>query len=166
LEVWEKKTKKKAENAADRERKRLKRLGLSAGKQADVRRTQADCPPENALKGSRRDRGEADASPPRRRATRLPEDWQPTVADVAHARDRGFGDDQIRDIADAFRTYWTAGKGRNTTHADWPASWRNWVNRETPKGAVNGTRPGGKPDPYQTLVAAAAQAARDRTPSR
>lgn len=166
LEVWEKKTKKKAENAADRERKHRKRHGTSGGNGGDVRRTDAKIPAENALKGREGDTGSSlrsePAAPKRRPATRLPDDWQPTVADITHARDRGFGDDQIRDIADAFRTYWTAGKGRNHTHADWPASWRNWINRETPKGThVNGARPGAKPSPHATLFAAAAEIARE-----
>jgi len=59
LEVWQTKRKKKADNAADRERKRLKRLAEEAAKQAPCPPENAQIPPdvhlENALKGKGRE---------------------------------------------------------------------------------------------------------------
>lgn len=63
---------------------------------------------------------------------RLKADWQPSEADLLYARQRGFGRGQTADIAADFRTYWTLGKGRNTTHLDWSAAWQTWIRRETP----------------------------------
>jgi len=66
LDVWRTKRRTQDKNSAERQRKRLKRAGLSGGQMADVRRTNdvcpadtwptssdasAGCPPENALKG-------------------------------------------------------------------------------------------------------------------
>lgn len=47
IEVWGKKARKRAENAADRERKKRKRGWTSAGQQASVRRTNGAVPPDN-----------------------------------------------------------------------------------------------------------------------
>lgn len=69
----------------------------------------------------------------KRKGTHLPEDWQPSEADIAYARSRGLPDEQIRDVAEDFRTYWTAGKGRNTTHLNWSLAWQSWVRKERPR---------------------------------
>lgn len=104
------------------------------------------------------------ASAKRRPGSVLPDDWTITVDGAAYARGRGFSDEQILDIADHFKTYYTSGKGRRTTHLDWPACWRNWVAKETPRtgGHLNGAGHHRKPSPHENLFAAAAQAASDR----
>ena len=65
--------------------------------------------------------------------TRLKEDWSPSVADLAYAKDRGFGPRQTADIAEDFRTHFTLGNGRNKTHLKWEAAWQQWVRREKPR---------------------------------
>lgn len=74
-------------------------------------------------------------SVPRARAvpTRLPMDWKPSEDDLSYARQRGFGPSQTDDIAADFLTYWTLGKGRNTTHLNWSAAWQQWVRKEKPR---------------------------------
>lgn len=61
---------------------------------------------------------------------RLKADWQPSEADLLYAKQRGFGRGQIADMAADFRTHFTEGRGRNTTHLNWPAAWQQWVRRE------------------------------------
>lgn len=52
LDVWTTKHRKRVENAADRQRKRLKRSGLSAGHNAIVPRTNGYCPPDTSTDNS------------------------------------------------------------------------------------------------------------------
>jgi uncharacterized protein YdaU (DUF1376 family) len=56
------------------------------------------------------------------RASRLPIDWTPSVADRAFARDLGLDPDKV---AANFRDYWHGVPGAKGTKADWPATWRN-----------------------------------------
>jgi hypothetical protein len=75
--------------------------------------------------------------------TKLPQDWQPDDFDRQYAKDRGFTDGEIDDVADDFTTYWTLGMGRNKTHLAWSGSgrsaWATWVRRTNPKTKpVNG----------------------------
>ncbi len=65
----------------------------------------------------------------RRRATRLPADWQPSPEDISFCQ-KARPDLNVRDVADSFRDYWTARSGKEATKLDWPATWRNWVRRE------------------------------------
>lgn len=109
-------------------------------------------------------KGSATQSRPRREATRMPDGWMLSVEGLDFAKSRGFPDQQILDIADHFKTHYTAGPGRNKTHADWAAAWRNWLTRETPRNPgvhVNGARPNSKPGPLETLVAGFARTARE-----
>lgn len=69
--------------------------------------------------------------------TKLPQDWKPTDFDVKYAKERGFTDAEIDDIAEDFATYWLLGMGRNKTHLCWSGSgrscWATWVRRTNPK---------------------------------
>lgn len=69
--------------------------------------------------------------------TKLPTDWSPTEFDVSYAKERGFTDDEIDDIAEDFATYWTLGMGRNKTHMCWSGAgrscWGTWIRRTTLK---------------------------------
>jgi len=94
-------------------------------------------PPSTAVAAVQPDPpGAAPRARRRGRGTLLPDDWRPGPAEFDHARRRGFSDPEIRDIADGFATYWTAGNGRNTTHLDWPAAWRSWCAKERPRGVA------------------------------
>lgn len=102
-------------------------------------------------------------SSPRRPGTRLPEGWQPMPSEIEYARSQGLGEQQIARAIENFRDYWTVGKGRNTTHADWTRAWQGWVRTDASRnpGASNGTGFGRKPSGAETLFAAAAEVARD-----
>lgn len=83
--------------------------------------------------------------------TKLPQDWKPSDFDIEYAKERGFTDDEIDDIAEDFATYWTLGMGRNKTHLCWSNSgrsaWGTWVRRTRLKSKpadepyVNGVDP-------------------------
>ena len=59
------------------------------------------------------------------RATRLPDDWAPSLEDRAYANAKGLR--QIDAVAEKFANYWHAKAGSGATKLDWPATWRNWV---------------------------------------
>jgi hypothetical protein len=74
---------------------------------------------------------------PKPRATRLPEDWQPTREMVEQARIR-FPRLDLRTETEKFRNYWHA-KSRDATKVDWAKTWTNWLisaNERTPNGKV------------------------------
>ena len=79
---------------------------------------------------------------PKKRATRLPEDWAPTPDQIAWARS------ERKDInpateASKFRDYWIAKAGRDASKMDWDATWRNWVRnaKAAQKATANGSEP-------------------------
>lgn len=61
------------------------------------------------------------------RGTRIPEDFQP---DLAEALKFGFRSDEASLEADAFRDHWRSKPGADGRKVDWPATWRNWCRRE------------------------------------
>ena len=58
----------------------------------------------------------------RPRATRLANDWKPSIEEQDFARQLGIDPDLE---ADRFRDYWTAQAGQRATKANWTATWRN-----------------------------------------
>lgn len=62
--------------------------------------------------------------------TRLPADWEPSSADTQFCETER-PDLRINDIAAQFRDYWVAQPGSKGRKADWPATWRNWVRRQS-----------------------------------
>lgn len=94
-------------------------------------------------------------SPPRKRATRLPEDWQPSAGDVAFAEKEGLTPDEISRECSKFRDYWHGLGGQRGTKRDWPATWRNWIRRgaDDRRNAPNGQRGNGRKT--NSVVAAA-----------
>jgi uncharacterized protein YdaU (DUF1376 family) len=67
----------------------------------------------------------------RARATRLPQDWQPSEKGWAFGESEGV--DVSREL-DKFRDYWLS-KPKDNTKLDWEAAWRNWC-RKAEKKAV------------------------------
>jgi hypothetical protein len=63
----------------------------------------------------------------RQRGSRLPPDWQPSMADVAFAIDRRMSRGRLENEIEKFRNYWTAKGGAGATKRDWSATWRNWI---------------------------------------
>lgn len=82
---------------------------------------------EPGLSDSIRDRAGGRA---RKRATRLPADWQPSEADIEFAREEGLDHESIERAADRFRDHWLAQPGAKGRKLDWPATWRNWARKD------------------------------------
>jgi hypothetical protein len=66
------------------------------------------------------------SSSPRKRGTRIPDDFTATPDMVAWARDRVPHVDG-RTETEKFINYWKAKSGAGATKVDWPATWRNWM---------------------------------------
>lgn len=80
-----------------------------------------------------RTRGSARASrsPAAERGSRLPDDWQPTEADIGFCRTKR-PDLDPAEVAEKFRDHWHGQPGAKGRKADWSATWRNWVRGEKP----------------------------------
>lgn len=74
----------------------------------------------------------------RSRATRIPDDFEPSPELIAwartHAPTAGRADHE------AFMDHWRAAPGQKGVKADWPATWRNWMRREHERRSRNGAR--------------------------
>ena len=80
----------------------------------------------------------ADAPAPRKRATRLPDDWQlPSEWSEWAMGERGWSAGEVLRVSLLFRDHW---RSKGEARADWPATWRNWVRRER-SVASQGSRP-------------------------
>lgn len=79
---------------------------------------------------------EAKASP-KKRGTRLPDDWFLPMAWGQWAVAEGYAQDVIRREAENFKDYWKARSGPTASKLDWEATWRIWM-RKAPKGNQNG----------------------------
>lgn len=66
------------------------------------------------------------AEGPRKRATRIPDDFRPSPAvrdDMATKRPEV----DLELETEKFRDYWAAKAGKDATKLDWDATWRNWI---------------------------------------
>ena len=111
----------------------------------------------------------APANRPKKSATRLAENWQPSEDDLAFARTL-LPADHILAEADKFRDHWIQSNQPTAVKRDWSAAWRTWcrkaveygirgripANQAKPTimeavdnlfGRLNGSEPG-KTDPY------------------
>lgn len=87
---------------------------------------------------------------PRKRATRIPEDWKPTQSDIDWQRSKGISDLLARRSLEKFGNYWSSKSGQAATKTDWSKTWQNWLLTEqerTPTTAAS--RPGSLSDRYQ-----------------
>jgi hypothetical protein len=76
------------------------------------------------------------------RATRLPNDWQPSPRVVAQMRDKYPTVNQNDDLIENFRDYWHAKAGKDAQKCDWDATYRNrirWLSEHQPN--TNGYKP-------------------------
>lgn len=83
------------------------------------------------------------SSLPRKRGTRIPDDFTVTADMVEWARERCPHVDG-RAETEKFINYWQAKSGRDATKVDWSATWRNWMlnaaerqPRASPNGALD-----------------------------
>jgi hypothetical protein len=96
--------------------------------------------------------GDADASPThpapakQTRGTRLPEDWEPSPADVAFAQAEGLSPEEIHRAAREFRNFWCARAGRDATKIRWDLTWQNRVSDIAARKRERGARVAGSPN--------------------
>lgn len=71
-----------------------------------------------------------------KRGARLPDDWQPTQADIDYATSRGLRLFEIDDEATKFRNYWTNRTDKLAAKPRWDRAWVNWILnfRKAPNG--------------------------------
>ena len=94
-----------------------------------------------------------EAPEPRKRGTRLPDDWMPTQTTI----DKTKLDCPLVDLERAhekFTNHWHAATGRNATKRDWDRTWRNWMledqtRSEQRTARTQPTRPGYGVDGHQ-----------------
>lgn len=67
-----------------------------------------------------------DQGAPRKRGTRIPDDFAVTVEMVTWAKTNAPNVDGKRET-EKFINYWRAKTGAQATKLDWPATWRNWL---------------------------------------
>lgn len=65
------------------------------------------------------------------RGTRLPDDWRPSPEDQAYCK-KERPDLLLSAVAQNFYDYWIAQPGAKGRKADWSATWRGWVRKESP----------------------------------
>ena len=63
---------------------------------------------------------------PRKRASRIPENFEPTPDMTQWAATKAPNTDH-RLETEKFINYWTARSGKDATKLDWAATWRNWI---------------------------------------
>jgi uncharacterized protein YdaU (DUF1376 family) len=78
---------------------------------------------------------------PKATATRLPADWLPNESDLDFCKTERPDLNPGR-IANEFKDYWISVAGPKGVKADWSATWRNWVRRQT---GIQAKPPNGKP---------------------
>lgn len=93
------------------------------------------------------------------KGTRLSPDWRPSETDLAYALEHGFTARPAMAMAENFRDYWIAQAGAKGRKANWPATWRTWVRRQTERGGHNGS--GHRPDRHQQNARDAFDAAQE-----
>jgi hypothetical protein len=85
------------------------------------------------------------SAPPRKKASRLPDDWRPDreYLEAAKLIKPDLTQEWFIQVAHKFKDYWIAKAGKDATKADWLATWRNWIRREV-DNAKSGTGTNGK----------------------
>ncbi len=90
---------------------------------------------------------------PAKRGSRLSQDWQPSAASVAKAREDAPSVDHRAEHA-TFVDYWIAQPGQKGVKTDWDATWRNWMRR---KENDMKSRAGNKPTRSEANISVVAQ---------
>jgi uncharacterized protein YdaU (DUF1376 family) len=68
-------------------------------------------------------------TPPKKKPTRIPEDFDPSADSNQIGFDGGMTEKQIMDELDNFMDYWRAKPGTAAMKLDWEATWRTWLRR-------------------------------------
>jgi uncharacterized protein YdaU (DUF1376 family) len=117
---------------AAKERHERQRASASANAEQVQTHSQSqsqDSPPDGG-------ESERAARAPRKKGTRLSDDWQPSTEEITFARGKGLTEQRIQLQVEKFRNYWIGKAGEKGVKLDWTATWRNWILSEIEK---NGT---------------------------
>lgn len=107
------------------------------------------------------------SSVPRKRGTRIPDDFTVTTEMVTWARDRvPHVDGRLE--TEKFVNYWRAATGQKATKCDWEATWRNWMLNaaERTQQIRRPAAPATKPSTTDQRVAAVLALARPNPPAQ
>ena len=86
-------------------------------------------------------KGDISSVPPsgtKKRASRIPDDWEP---DREYAAGKGLSSQQIDIEAEKFRNYWGSAPPAKATKTDWRKTWFNWVIAAVERGQPRQGRP-------------------------
>src|SRR5581483_1633464 len=61
------------------------------------------------------------------RATRLSEDWWPSLEDATYAQSKGLSQAEISTEAEKFRNHWLSKSGKDAAKTRWDLTWQNWI---------------------------------------
>lgn len=64
---------------------------------------------------------------PRKRGTRIPEDWKRTPADIEWQHSEKITDAQARRETEKFVSHFLAASGQSAVKRDWSQAWKNWI---------------------------------------
>lgn len=89
---------------------------------------------ENARMESETDRrgeeGGAGETSPRKRGSRLPEDWEPDAELIAYGVSLGFGEAKVLSAAERFKLHWHASSKANAVKLDWRKAFQGWIRED------------------------------------
>jgi hypothetical protein len=99
----------------------------------------------NAGSNAKERRGE-DNSGPRKRGTRIPDDFEVTDQMRRWAAENASNVDPDRETAN-FVDFWSGKAGQAATKVDWPATWRKWMRTASDRTPTWRRPPSTQPDP-------------------
>jgi len=77
------------------------------------------------------------------RASRLPENWEPSAVDLEYAKTAGLLNGRVAAEVDKFRDWWKAAPGQKGVKADWSATWRTWIRKAAESPPQRSSPPAG-----------------------
>ena len=80
----------------------------------------------DSKQGLKEQQGLSENEAPRKRGTRLPQDWMPDPSAQERLQAKHPGIDLETEL-EKFRDYWAARSGAKAVKADWQAAWRLWL---------------------------------------
>lgn len=91
--------------------------------------------------------GVGETKSPRKRGSRLPEDWQPDAELVAYGVSLGFTHRQVLDAAERFRLHFHSSAKPNAVKVDWGKAFQGWLRDNLDRRGA-GVGPPGRPAAY------------------
>lgn len=88
----------------------------------------------------------APAKEPRKRGTRITEDWKPTEADIAWQRTEKITDEQARRETEKFLSHFLAASGPSSVKREWSQAWKNWIRNAADRQGWGGRAVVAQPD--------------------